>query len=118
MNFASVRQANRKGMAPIRRLAGHHCHRIHESRLRRTYRAHSLSDFPFSIPYEQRKFCDLARILAKNRAFRWVLHSKCPFFSLLARHFTPAKPAWCLQWATVALLSASLVAMLDEWHQS
>ena len=25
---------------------------------------------------------------------------------------------WCLQWATVALLSASLVAMLDEWHQS
>jgi|KBSMisStandDraft_5_1062788.scaffolds.fasta_scaffold00057_23 hypothetical protein len=93
MNFASVRQANRKGMAPIRRLAGHHCHRIHESRLRRTYRAHSLSDFPFSIPYEQRKFCDLARILAKNRAFRWVLHSKCPFFSLLARHFPPAKHA-------------------------
>ena len=25
---------------------------------------------------------------------------------------------WCLQWATVALFSASLVAMLDEWHQS
>jgi VanZ family protein len=25
---------------------------------------------------------------------------------------------WCLQWATVALLSTSLVAMLDEWHQS
>lgn len=25
---------------------------------------------------------------------------------------------WCLQWATVAWLSASLVAMLDEWHQS
>jgi VanZ family protein len=25
---------------------------------------------------------------------------------------------WCLQWAMVALLSTSLVAMLDEWHQS
>ena len=25
---------------------------------------------------------------------------------------------WCLQWATVALLSTTLVAMLDEWHQS
>jgi VanZ family protein len=25
---------------------------------------------------------------------------------------------WCLQWATVAWLSASLVAMLDEWHQT
>jgi VanZ family protein len=25
---------------------------------------------------------------------------------------------WCLQWATVAFLSTSLVAMLDEWHQS
>lgn len=25
---------------------------------------------------------------------------------------------WCLQWATVAFLSASLVATLDEWHQS
>jgi VanZ family protein len=25
---------------------------------------------------------------------------------------------WCLQWATVALLSTALVASLDEWHQS
>lgn len=25
---------------------------------------------------------------------------------------------WCLQWATVALLSTLLVAMLDEWHQT
>ena len=25
---------------------------------------------------------------------------------------------WCLQWSTVALLSTSLVASLDEWHQS
>ena len=25
---------------------------------------------------------------------------------------------WCLQWATVAFLCTSLVAMLDEWHQS
>ena len=25
---------------------------------------------------------------------------------------------WCIEWATVALLSTSLVAMLDEWHQS
>ena len=80
-------------MAPIRRLAGHHCHRIHESRLRRTYRAHSLFDFPLSIQYDQCQFCGLARNLAKNRAFRWVLHSKCAFFSLLARHFPPAKHA-------------------------
>jgi VanZ family protein len=27
-------------------------------------------------------------------------------------------PRWCLQWATLALLSTSLVAILDEWHQS
>lgn len=25
---------------------------------------------------------------------------------------------WCLQWATTALLTTSLVATLDEWHQS
>ena len=25
---------------------------------------------------------------------------------------------WCLQWASLAWLSTSLVAMLDEWHQS
>ncbi len=25
---------------------------------------------------------------------------------------------WCLQWATLAFLCTSLVAMLDEWHQS
>jgi VanZ family protein len=25
---------------------------------------------------------------------------------------------WCLQWATVAFLCTSLVATLDEWHQS
>jgi hypothetical protein len=25
---------------------------------------------------------------------------------------------WCLQWATVALLSTIVVAMIDEWHQS
>ena len=25
---------------------------------------------------------------------------------------------WCLQWATLALSSTSLVATLDEWHQS
>jgi VanZ family protein len=25
---------------------------------------------------------------------------------------------WCMQWATVAFVSTSLVAMLDEWHQS
>jgi VanZ family protein len=25
---------------------------------------------------------------------------------------------WCFQWATVALFSTSLVATLDEWHQS
>lgn len=25
---------------------------------------------------------------------------------------------WCLQWATIALFSTSLVASLDEWHQT
>jgi VanZ family protein len=25
---------------------------------------------------------------------------------------------WCLQWATLAFLCTSLVATLDEWHQS
>lgn len=25
---------------------------------------------------------------------------------------------WCLQWATLAFLCTSLVAILDEWHQS
>jgi VanZ family protein len=32
--------------------------------------------------------------------------------------FPRLSTAWCLQWATVALLSTSLVATLDEWHQS
>jgi VanZ like family len=32
--------------------------------------------------------------------------------------FPRLSTSWCLQWATVALLSTSLVATLDEWHQS
>ena len=32
--------------------------------------------------------------------------------------FPRLSTSWCLQWSTLALLSTSLVATLDEWHQS
>jgi len=40
------------------------------------------------------------------------------FFRSWRGTFPRLSTQWCLQWATVALLSASLVATLDEWHQS
>ena len=38
-------------------------------------------------------------------------------FSSWRATFPRLSTRWCLQWATVALLSTSLVAMLDEGHQ-
>jgi VanZ family protein len=40
------------------------------------------------------------------------------FFRSWRGTFPRLSTQWCSQWATVALLSASLVATLDEWHQS
>jgi VanZ family protein len=40
------------------------------------------------------------------------------FFRSWRATFPRLSTRWCLQWATVAWLSTSLVAVLDEWHQS
>lgn len=40
------------------------------------------------------------------------------FFRSWRATFPRLSTRWCLQWATVALLSTALVAALDEWHQS
>ena len=40
------------------------------------------------------------------------------FFRSWRATFPRLSTRWCLQWATIATLSTSLVATLDEWHQS
>ena len=40
------------------------------------------------------------------------------FFRSWRATFPRLSTRWCLQWATVAILSTLLVATLDEWHQS
>ena len=40
------------------------------------------------------------------------------FFRSWRGTFPRLSTQWCLQWATIALLSTALVASLDEWHQS
>jgi len=67
---------------------------------------------------------DPARSAAWNAFLRKVGHF-VGYFTLsvlLFRSWRATLPRlstrWCLQWATVAFLSASLVAVLDEWHQS
>ena len=40
------------------------------------------------------------------------------FFRSWRATFPRLSTRWCLQWASVAWLSTSLVAILDEWHQS
>ena len=67
---------------------------------------------------------DLARFAAWHNVLRKTGHF-IGYFTLsvlLFRSWRATFPRlstrWCLQWAAVALLSASLVSMLDEWHQS
>jgi VanZ family protein len=67
---------------------------------------------------------DLARFAAWHALLRKIGHIVGYFILsvLMFRSWRATFPRlstrWCLQWATVALLSTSLVAMLDEWHQS
>src|SRR5207248_6430834 len=67
---------------------------------------------------------DLARFAAWHAVLRKTGHF-VGYFTLsvlLFRSWRATFPRlstrWCLQWATVALLSTSLVAILDEWHQT
>src|SRR5205823_7535644 len=67
---------------------------------------------------------DLARFAAWHAVLRKTGHF-VGYFTLsvlLFRSWRATFPRlstrWCLQWASVAFLSTSLVAMLDEWHQS
>jgi VanZ family protein len=67
---------------------------------------------------------DLARFAAWHAFLRKIGHF-VGYFTLsvlLFRSWRATFPRlstrWCLQWATVAFFNASLVAVLDEWHQS
>jgi VanZ family protein len=67
---------------------------------------------------------DLARFAAWHAFLRKIGHF-VGYFTLsvlLFRSWRATFPRlstrWCLQWATVAFLNASLVAVFDEWHQS
>ena len=66
---------------------------------------------------------DLARFAAWHALLREVGHIVGYFtlsvllFRAWRATFPRLSTRWCLQWATLALLSTLLVAMLDEWHQ-
>ena len=63
-------------------------------------------------------FAALHAFLRKSGHFIGYFTLSVLLFRSWRATFPRLSTRWCLQWATVALLSASLVSMLDEWHQS
>jgi VanZ family protein len=74
--------------------------------------------FHFLFHISAAKFAVLHGFLRKAGHFVGYFILSFLLFRSWRATFPRLSTAWCLQWATVAFLSTSLVAMFDEWHQS
>ncbi|HEY7352892.1 MAG TPA: VanZ family protein [Terriglobales bacterium] len=74
--------------------------------------------FHFLFNMDPARFASLHAVLRKTGHFVGYFILSVLLFRSWRATFPRLSTTWCLQWATVALLSASLVASLDEWHQS
>jgi len=84
----------------------------------RTYWADSVSDLSFFVRDGYGEVCHVACPATQDRTRYRLLHPQLLLFRSWRATFPRLSTRWCLQWATVALLSTSLVAILDEWHQT
>jgi VanZ family protein len=74
--------------------------------------------FHFLFDMDPAKFVVWHALLRKTGHFVGYFILSVLLFRSWRATFPRLSTRWCLQWATVALLSASLVTMLDEWHQT
>ena len=72
----------------------------------------------FLFGMDRERFAVWHALLRKTGHFVGYLTLSVLLFRSWRATFPRLSTRWSLQWATVAYLSASLVAMLDEWHQS
>jgi VanZ family protein len=74
--------------------------------------------FHFLFGMEMARFTVWHAVLRKTGHFIGYFTLSVLLFRSWRATFPRLSTQWCLQWATIALLSTSLVAMLDEWHQT
>jgi VanZ family protein len=74
--------------------------------------------FHFLFNMDPTKFALVHTVLRKTGHFVGYFILSVLLFRSWRATFPRLSTTWCLQWATVAFFSTSLVAMLDEWHQS
>jgi VanZ family protein len=74
--------------------------------------------FHFLFGMDRARFAVWHGLLRKAGHFVGYFALSVLLFRSWRATFPRLSTRWSLQWATVAFLSASLVAMVDEWHQS
>ena len=74
--------------------------------------------FHFLFNMNVERFAALHILLRKTGHFVGYFTLSVLLFRSWRATFPRLSTRWCLQWATLALLSTVLVAMLDEWHQT
>src|SRR5256885_6944221 len=74
--------------------------------------------FHFLFGMDRARFAAWHAFLRKTGHFVGYFTLSVLLFRSWRATFPRLSTRWCLQWATVALLSTALVALLDEWHQS
>jgi VanZ family protein len=74
--------------------------------------------FYFLFKMDPARFAFWHMLLRKTGHFVGYFILSVLLFRSWRATFPRLSTRWCFEWATLALFSTSLVAMLDEWHQS
>jgi VanZ family protein len=74
--------------------------------------------FHFLFDMDAARFSVWHAVLRKTGHFVGYFTLSFLLFRSWRATFPRLSTRWCLQWATLAFLCTSLVAILDEWHQS
>jgi VanZ family protein len=74
--------------------------------------------FRFLFEMDPARFAVWNALLRKTGHFVGYFTLSVLLFRSWRATFPRLSTRWCLQWATLAFLCTSLVAILDEWHQS
>ncbi len=74
--------------------------------------------FHFLFGTDAGRFATWHMLLRKTGHFVGYFILSVLLFRSWRATFPRLSTRWCLQWATVALLTTALVATLDEWHQT
>ena len=74
--------------------------------------------FRFLFEMDPAQFAVWHALLRKTGHFVGYFTLSVLLFRSWRASFPRLSTRWCLQWATLAFLCTSLVAILDEWHQS